>query len=351
MIFSIHILALLFLTLYNISAATIEDDFSPKVPAKTTDQTEEVNLEYFIKGTFTEVSFSGRSTIYLASLVRDERSLDQNHRYALKSIKMTKSQKEKLMCVITEDFLIKEIPVNYKPPFIEREFSIQSKVEHKNVVPVYHMDGNMIFMEYVKGCALFAIPQSWNGNLKIFAYIFKEIAEGIKFMHEKGIVHGDLKPDNILVSKKGDVKICDFGGAVEISRVNAKGREGTKGPEGTTLEETPYSTGEYKFTFMQKYVAPEFIDPESVVPKSVKDVLISKIGVTQEWIALTEGKLKLCIKGNVFPTKESDVFLFGATFVSMLRTRDAARLDRNYFSFQNDGEEVDKKSRKNMRIS
>jgi serine/threonine protein kinase len=45
---------------------------------------------------------------------------------------------------------------------------------------------------------------------KILSLIL-QISEGLKFIHEKGIIHYDLKPDNILLDKKGVVKICDFG--------------------------------------------------------------------------------------------------------------------------------------------
>ncbi|KAM0681947.1 hypothetical protein MDAP_002706 [Mitosporidium daphniae] len=330
MIFSVHILALLFLTLYNISAATIEHDFSPKVPAKTTDQTEEVTLEYFIKGTFTEVSFAGRSTMHLASLVRDKKSLDQNQIYALKSIKMTKSEKEKLMSVITGDFLIKEIPENYKSAFIEREFSIQKNLIYQSIVRAYYKTDNMIFMEYVEGYDLLSKPQSWREKSKIFAYIFKKIAEGVKFMHDKGVVHGDLKPDNILVSKEGDVKIADFGGAVEIKRANEKGAGET---EGTDLGEKPYSKEEYLFVFTKQYVAPELINSESVEPKVMKKILIQKKKVTQAWIGLTPHQLKFNFN-PIFPTKKSDVFSFAATVVSFFVTKDGARYDRNYFAFK-----------------
>lgn len=42
--------------------------------------------------------------------------------------------------------------------------------------------------------------------------MMKQLLEGVKFLHENGVMHRDLKPSNILVNKKGDqLKICDFG--------------------------------------------------------------------------------------------------------------------------------------------
>jgi len=40
---------------------------------------------------------------------------------------------------------------------------------------------------------------------------FKDICEGLKFLHGQNLIHRDLKPDNILISKKGVAKLSDFG--------------------------------------------------------------------------------------------------------------------------------------------
>ncbi|KGG53066.1 putative serine/threonine protein kinase [Mitosporidium daphniae] len=253
---------------------------------------------------------------------------------------MTQSKKEELMRVITGDFLIKEILNPYDPSFTEREFSIQKNLLDERIVRVYYKSGNMIFMEYVKGADLFSKPRSWKGNSKIFAYIFKEIAEGVKFMHQNGIVHGDLKSENILISKKGDVKIADFGGAVEIKRVNAKGAGKT---ERTDLGEKPYSTKEYTFTSTKGFCAPELIDEKSVEPKEFMEIVIGKKEVTQGWIALkNDGELNFKVKSDSFPTKRSDVFSFAATVVDFFITKDGARYDRNYYAFQDDQEKDQK---------
>lgn len=38
-----------------------------------------------------------------------------------------------------------------------------------------------------------------------------ELSDGLAYLHEKGVVHGDVKPSNILVTEDHSVKICDFG--------------------------------------------------------------------------------------------------------------------------------------------
>ncbi|KAL0415597.1 UNVERIFIED_CONTAM: Cyclin-dependent kinase G-2 [Sesamum latifolium] len=48
--------------------------------------------------------------------------------------------------------------------------------------------------------------------------IMKQLLEGVKFLHENGVMHRDLKPSNILINKKGDLKICDFGLSRQIRK-------------------------------------------------------------------------------------------------------------------------------------
>jgi serine/threonine protein kinase len=59
--------------------------------------------------------------------------------------------------------------------------------------------------------------------------VVRQLLEGARAMHELGFLHGDLKPDNVLVTGSGDVKICDFG----LSRAAA--------PAGR--DEPPYTSG------------------------------------------------------------------------------------------------------------
>ncbi|MBN2738103.1 MAG: serine/threonine protein kinase [Spirochaetales bacterium] len=98
----------------------------------------------------------------------------------------------------------------------KREAKIMIDLRNENIVQVYDhfREGNSYYiaMEFVDGTSLEKLITSKSKICPTVALlILKEICKGLKHAHDKGIVHRDIKPDNVLISKSGEVKLVDFG--------------------------------------------------------------------------------------------------------------------------------------------
>ncbi|MFQ6067133.1 MAG: protein kinase [bacterium] len=110
------------------------------------------------------------------------------------------------------------------------ELKLARKITHKNVCRMhdFHEEEGIPFitMEYVAGEDLKSFIRS-KGNLteEEAISIAKQVCEGLAVAHELGVVHRDLKPQNIMIDEKGNAKIMDFGIArsIEAPGVTATG--------------------------------------------------------------------------------------------------------------------------------
>ncbi|MBQ1244574.1 MAG: serine/threonine protein kinase, partial [Clostridia bacterium] len=98
----------------------------------------------------------------------------------------------------------------------ETEVKAIARLSHPNIVNVFDisMDGSVkyIVMEYVEGITLSAYLKhkkvlSANEALSCA----RQVLRALKEAHEKGIVHRDIKPQNIMIMKNGQIKVADFG--------------------------------------------------------------------------------------------------------------------------------------------
>lgn len=98
----------------------------------------------------------------------------------------------------------------------EREARSMAKIDHPNVVKIYAVDSykgiHFAAIEYIDGQSV----QNWLDHLGRFSipdalHIAIVCAEALRHAHSENMVHRDIKPDNILVTKKGVVKVADFG--------------------------------------------------------------------------------------------------------------------------------------------
>ncbi|MBI5966088.1 MAG: serine/threonine protein kinase [Chloroflexi bacterium] len=117
----------------------------------------------------------------------------------------------------------------------ERELKIVAGLEHPSIVPVYDVgeeDGQPYYvMRYMTGGPLSSLINKGKFSLQDTARIIEKIALGLAYAHKKGVIHRDLKPDNILFDANGDPFISDFG--------VAKLAESAVGLTGTGIVGTP----------------------------------------------------------------------------------------------------------------
>ncbi|KAF9967213.1 hypothetical protein BGZ70_010367 [Mortierella alpina] len=107
----------------------------------------------------------------------------------------------------------------------KREVEIVQQLRHKHIVQFYHVQQDMIVMEYVEGGSLEgAIVKNDLKTWEIKTQIAKDIALGLAHLHSQGILHCDIKSSNILLTEHKEARICDFGLAI---RVGESGQGGT----------------------------------------------------------------------------------------------------------------------------
>ena len=96
----------------------------------------------------------------------------------------------------------------------EREAQALSALNHPNLITIYEVgviDGlHFIAMEFVEGQTLRSM-MSGALKLKEVLSIVAQVAEALSAAHQSGVVHRDIKPDNIMVRADGYVKVLDFG--------------------------------------------------------------------------------------------------------------------------------------------
>lgn len=103
--------------------------------------------------------------------------------------------------------------------FIEEARNMTNFNSHRNIVNVYeYFEENStayIVMEFLDGCNLSEFIESANGKLDIETSmkIILNTCNALKDIHANGIIHRDVSPDNIFLTKNGGIKLIDFGAA------------------------------------------------------------------------------------------------------------------------------------------
>ncbi|HLK91871.1 MAG TPA: serine/threonine-protein kinase [Polyangia bacterium] len=129
-----------------------------------------------------------------------------------------------------------------------REAQAIARLSHANVVVVYDVgtfrEQVFIAMEFVEGNTVTywmqAQPRTWQEVLRVFV----AAGRGLQAAHEKGLVHRDFKPDNVMVGRAGEVRVMDFGLARQVTERPAAERTTAKRAPVVISEHSPDSAGD-----------------------------------------------------------------------------------------------------------
>lgn len=135
-----------------------------------------------------------------------------------------------------------------------REIAIVRHLKHPNICRFYGASVGptscCLLYEFLDGGSLADVIRDHRRSIDV-VWLAKEVACGMAYLHQQGVLHRDLKPSNVLLSRDGKVKVVDFGLSCEtMTAGDHTGETGTyrwMAPE--VIRHEPYSTAADVYSF------------------------------------------------------------------------------------------------------
>ncbi len=183
----------------------------------------------------------GRGAASIIYLVQDPKSKQV---WALKHVEKDNPKDQRFLDQAENEYVVSQ---KISSPYIRRiPRLIKTKEKLLSVKELW------LVMELVDGAAVDTEPPA---TFEKAVWIFEQTAQGLADMHDAGFVHADMKPHNIVVDDKGNVKVIDLGQSCKIGTVKER------------IQGTP------------DYIAPEQVHRREITPKTD----IYNLGATMYW--------------------------------------------------------------------
>jgi hypothetical protein len=185
--------------LFPVAAETVEE---PRATPQARASATPLGMGQVLRGRYvieSQLASGGMSTVYMALDRSRSKHVETNASVAIK--------------VLHEQSRGPEVLAK-----LRREFYGAQALSHRSVVKVYELDVDQEFpfftMELIDGETLPSVMQNFHPLPLPRAYalaVVREVGAGLAHAHDRRVIHGDLKPQNVMVTNNGELRILDFG--------------------------------------------------------------------------------------------------------------------------------------------